>query len=333
MRILYNAFNSKNLYQHIIGNIEVTMEKIKTFDEIKFSYNLKNGYVFIDHFIEDGVHKSYLYKYCYFDQNSVYGEDIREKPIMIPDYIYNDKGSRVKELKNKEEIIYLQCDDVLYITFICPFGEANVIEDLVKQTYEKALDKLINYVKENEFVKQKITDIYMNENKVYFIYEKNYEYEDNDEEMNYQVELMGYTTNKDLADEICFNGYIQGKDIIVTDEMPKIQGLLIDKPKYVYVEVFYENEDEEKIKEIIGLKKSAYFSFRFINPTKKYRDLKIIPKNSMFNLPTPSVQYEKDEGHFYFRCETNNYMNKKEFSQYVQELAINYIVFRNQYEK
>ena len=328
MRILYNAFNSKNLSQHIIGNIEVVMEKIQSFDDVKFSYNLKNGYVFIDHVIEDGAHKSYLYKYCYFDQNSVYGEDIKEKPIMIPEYIYKDKGSRIKELKHKEEIIYLENEDVLYIAFTYPFGKYQVIEDLVKQTYDQSLNKLVEYVKENNFIRQKITDIYLNENRVYFLYEKIYDYEDNDEEMNYQIELIGYTTNKDLADEICFNGYIQGRDIIVTDEMLKIQGLLIEKPKWVYVEVFYEN-DEDKIEEIAGLKKSAYFNFSFIKPNQRDNDLNKISDI----LSKDDVRYEKEEGHFYFKCHTNHYMNKKEFSQYVQDLAIHYIVFRNQYEK
>lgn len=325
MRIIYNAFNSKNGQQHIIGNIYTIMNTGKSFNDIEFSYELRNGFIFIDHFIEEGKHKSYLYKYCYFEHDSIYGEELQEKPIMLPEYIIKDNFDKIKE---NEEIKYLMNDDILYLSFSIPFGQTQTIDELVKLTYEKAYNKIIEYIRDNELIRQKITDIYLNESRIYFIYEKFYNYSDNDEESSYTIKLLGYTTNKKLADEIYTNGYISGRNIIVTDEMLKLQNVIIKKPEYVYVEVYYE---EDKIEDIVGLKKSAYFNFKFIQANRKCENL--IP-DDLRNPDPVKVQYEKNEAHFYFRYKVSeNYIDKKEFTQKIQDLAIHYILFRSNYEK
>lgn len=325
MRIIFNAFNNKNKQQHIIGNIDVVMKKEKSFSNVEFEYKLKNGYVFMDHFLEDGMHKSYLYKYCYFEHDSVYGEELKEKPIMLPQKILTDQCDRLLKLQNQTDIEYINNHDILYIAFVYPFPKTQTIEKLTEMMYDKAVNKLTEYVKENNVVREKINDIYMNENRVYLIYERFYTRE-NDEELDYQIKLLGYTTNKELADEIFFNGYFSGRDIIVTDELPKIQGVIFEKPRWIYVEVEYE---EDKIEEIVGLKKSVYFNFKFIQPNQKCSKLL---EPSLATGKIPLVQYEKNAGHFYFRMEITRYMDRQELSQVVQDTAINYILFRKNYE-
>lgn len=329
MRIIFNVFNNKNKAQHIIGNIDIVLEKNKSYSELNISYKLKNGYIFIDHNVEDGIYKSYLYKYCYFEKGSVYGEELQEKPIMLPPYITKDTGERISQLKGKTEIKYLPDEDILYIAFLWPFGKTQTIDSLIDISFDKAVNKLIEFVRDNEPIKRKITDLYLNENRKYFLYERIHDYKQNDDDENYRIKLLGYTTNKELADEIYTNGYFSGRDIVVTDEMPKIQSVLIERPKWVYVEVSYEEED---IKDIVGLKKSAYFNFRFIQPNSNCSAL--VEHDELDRLLNPTmVVYEKGYGHFWFKYEITDIINKEELSQQIQDLAIHYILFRERYEK